>query len=244
MPNSKKIEKNPTHVAIIMDGNGRWAKERKLPRVQGHKKGAEALLTIATAAEKLNVKYLTFYAFSSENWSRPKTEIKALMTLLQFSIKKYTKEFIEKQIRFRTIGDISKLPTSCQKAISNLVELTKGFKNFTVILALNYGSRAELENSVKELAKDVKNCLLDIEDIDYNRISSYFYTKDIPDPDLIIRTSGEYRLSNYLMMQSAYAEFYFTQTYWPDFGEEDFNLAIDSYLKRNRRFGKTQEQIK
>ncbi len=244
MPNSKKIEKNPTHVAIIMDGNGRWAKERKLPRVQGHKAGAEALLKVARAAEKLNVKYLTFYAFSSENWSRPKLEIKALMTLLQYSIKKYTKEFIEKQIRFRTIGDISKLPTSCQKAISNLVELTKGFKNFTVILALNYGSRAELENSVKELAKDVKNCLLDIEDIDYNRISSYFYTKDIPDPDLIIRTSGEYRLSNYLMMQSAYAEFYFTQTYWPDFGEEDFNLAIDSYLKRNRRFGKTQEQIK
>ncbi|MFI3290742.1 MAG: isoprenyl transferase [Opitutales bacterium] len=244
MTKTNNIEQSPKHIAIIMDGNGRWAKERKLPRASGHKKGAESVLNVAKAAEKAGVEYLTLYAFSSENWSRPKAEINALMSLLLFALKKYHKNFIENNIRFETIGDLSKLPSSCQKAISSLKKETENFSQFTLVLALNYGSRNELVYSIKELAKDLQNANLDVDDINYEKIASYFYTKNIPDPDLIIRTSGEHRLSNYLLMQSAYAEFYFTETYWPDFGEEDFNKAIESYLKRKRRFGKTQEQIK
>ena len=243
-PAFDKTQKIPEHIAIIMDGNGRWAKERGLPRTSGHKAGAKALKEVVRAAKKNGVKYLTLYAFSSENWNRPKDEVKALMALLCASLKSYKKNFVKEKIRFETIGDISALDEKCRKLIAQTKELTKDFSEHTLVLALNYGSRNELEFAVKNIVKDALSGKIAPDEITYQKISRYFYTKDIPDPDFIIRTSGESRLSNYLLMQAAYAELYFTNTYWPDFGEEEFDKALLEFAKRNRRYGKTQEQIK
>lgn len=227
----------PRHVAIIMDGNGRWAKEKGLPRASGHKQGAQQVREIFKTAAESGVEYLTLYAFSSENWKRPKLEIKALMTLLLSSLKKYESEFLENEIRFMTIGDISALPSDCQKAIDSLKAKTSSFTKCTLILALNYGSRDELVRAVNKI-KSKKS------DIEWGDIENALDTSGIPDPDLLIRTSGEMRLSNYLLLQLAYAELYFTKVYWPDFGEEEFKLALKEYAKRERRYGLTTEQLK
>lgn len=226
----------PRHVAIIMDGNGRWAKERGLSRVSGHKEGAKRVLEVFEAAAKGGIEYLTLYAFSSENWNRPKLEVKALMKLLLASLKKYGKLFIEKEVRFLTIGDISALPKDCQDALNSLKKQTENFAKSNLVLALNYGSRDELVRAVNKIEKKGNVCWKDIaENLD---------TAGIPDPDLIIRTSGEMRLSNYLLLQSAYSELYFTNVYWPDFNAGQLEKALCEYAKRERRYGFTTEQLK
>lgn len=233
----------PIHVAIIMDGNGRWAKERGKPRIFGHNEGAKKIREVVSAANKAGVKFLTLYAFSSENWNRPKDEVNALMGLLMTSIVEYGKELEQNKVRFMTIGDISALPEDCVKAISNLKEKTKNLKNGTLVLALNYGSRVEITKAVTVIARKAASGQINPADISWNTIAEHLDTAQIPDPDLIIRTSGEQRLSNYLLLQSAYSELYFTDVYWPDFGENEFLKAIDDYKNRERRYGKTADQL-
>lgn len=242
MPQTNTI--TPRHVAIIMDGNGRWAKERGKARIEGHKAGAKTIDTVLKAAIKEGVEFLTLYAFSSENWNRPKNEVAGLMNLLVLSIKQYEPELVENKIRFRTIGDISKLPAECVEALDSIKAKTRNFEGRNIVLALNYGSRDETVRAVRAIAKKVSAGNLDPQKIDWATIAQNLDTSDIPDPDLIIRTSGEMRLSNYLMLQGAYAELYFTETYWPDFSETDFKKALDEFRKRERRYGLTGEQVK
>lgn len=234
----------PQHVAIIMDGNGRWAKERGKPRIDGHIEGSKRIREVLSAASECGVKYLTLYAFSSENWNRPKDEVDALMDLLKTTIREHGKDFLKNKIRFRTIGDISHLPPDCERLIEDLSSSTKSFDSATLILALNYGSRDEICRAVKNIIQDVSAKKISMEEIDWHAVSSYLDTAGIPDPDLMIRTSGEMRLSNYLMMQAAYAELYFTKTYWPDFGREEFIKAVKEYQRRERRYGLTTDQLK
>ncbi|MBR4597217.1 MAG: di-trans,poly-cis-decaprenylcistransferase [Opitutales bacterium] len=226
----------PRHVAIIMDGNGRWAKSRGLPRIMGHREGARRVLDVFEAAAKSGVEFLTLYAFSSENWNRPKTEVKALMKLLMASLKKYGKMFLEKEVRFRTIGDISALPEDCRGEIEKLEQSTRRFTKSNLVLALNYGSRGELVRAVNKIGKS--------SNITWEDIQKNLDTADIPDPDIIIRTSGEMRLSNFLLLQAAYSELYFAGVYWPDFGAKEFEKAMREYAKRERRYGLTTEQLK
>ena len=233
----------PKHIAIIMDGNGRWAKQQNKTRIDGHKKGALQIKKVLSAARKFNVKFVTLYAFSSENWNRPKVEVSALMHLLEASIKTNEKDFIKNEIRFETIGDISALPVSCQKAIAKIKKATRNFEKQTVILALNYGSRDEITRTVKKLVSEASIGKISAEDITWERIQQNLDTANFPDPDLIIRTSGEMRLSNYLMLQSAYSEIYFTNVNWPDFDEAHLYDAIVDYSNRERRYGLTSEQI-
>lgn len=243
---AKKISNDriPQHVAIIMDGNGRWAKERGKPRIDGHKQGAKQISKVLKAAEKCGVKILTLYAFSSENWNRPREEVDALMSLLSAAIRENRKSFIDNEIRFRTIGDIDALPANCVKDIEELEKTTKRFKKQTLVLALNYGSRDELIRAVSKIAHQALDGKINPNKICWKNISDNLDTADIPDPDLLIRTSGEMRLSNYLLLQAAYAELYFTKTYWPDFGEKEFIEAVEEYQNRERRYGLTGEQIK
>lgn len=229
---------SPRHVAIIMDGNGRWAKSRGLPRLMGHKKGAQVVREIFETAARMGVEYLTLYAFSSENWNRPKSEVNALMNLLVSTIKKYSKEFEKNQIRFHTIGDISKLPEDCFKALQMLKEKTRAFTKSNLVLALNYGSRDELLRAIANISKK------GIENPTWQDVADNLDTAGIPDPDFMIRTSGEMRLSNYLLLQAAYAELYFTDVLWPDFNKDEFKKALDEYAKRERRYGLTTEQLK
>ncbi len=235
----------PRHIAIIMDGNGRWAKQRGKTRIQGHKQGAEQIRKVLAAARELGVKYLTLYAFSSENWNRPKTEVSALMRLLEASLKSGERDFVENKIRFETIGDISALPDYCRKAIEKVKHSTANFSEQTLVLALNYGSRDEIARAVKSLARDAADGKISPESVSWEEIEKRLDTAKggIPDPDLIIRTSGEQRLSNYLMLQGAYAELYFTDVNWPDFGGEELRRAVAEYAKRERRYGLTSEQI-
>jgi undecaprenyl diphosphate synthase len=237
-------KKRPKHVAIIMDGNGRWAKKKGYLRSIGHENGVGALRNIATAAAKANIEYLTVYAFSSENWNRPKTEVKALMAILVSSLKKELKTLQENKIRLRAIGDSLSLPKNCQSELAEVMELTKDNDHMTLTLALSYGSREEIKLAVQKLATEVAAGERTVESIDEDAISKALYTKFMPDPDLLIRTSDEHRISNYLLWQIAYSELYFTPKLWPDFGAEDFYEAILSYMNRERRFGKTSEQIK
>lgn len=247
MPNTTNIDttpdKIPQHVAIIMDGNGRWAKERNKPRVEGHYQGAKQIEKVLQSAKDCGIKYITLYAFSSENWNRPKDEVDALMSLLLASIQENRKLIIENKIRFRTIGNIEELPQNCVEEIRKLENDSKNFTEQTLVLALNYGSRDELTRAVSKLATNVADGKIKASEITYEKIAENFDTADIPDPDLMIRTSGEMRLSNYLMLQSAYAELYFTKTYWPDFGHKEFLEAIQEYQRRERRYGLTGEQI-
>ncbi len=233
----------PQHIAIIMDGNGRWAKSQNKTRIEGHKKGAQQIRTVLEAADKLGVKYITLYAFSSENWNRPKAEVSALMHLLDASIKANEKDFVKNGIRFETIGDISALPDYCQKSIAHIKAATKDAKNQTLVIALNYGSRDEITRAVRSIAADAAAGKLSPAEIDWRAIAARLDTAEIPDPDLIIRTSGEERLSNYLMLQGAYAELYFTQVHWPEFGAKELEEAVAEYSKRERRYGLTSEQI-
>lgn len=231
----------PRHIAIIMDGNGRWAKQRGHERSFGHQAGAETVHVIAEEAARLGVKYLTLYTFSTENWSRPETEIAALMGLLFDSIEEET--FIKNNISFRVIGDIGKLPDNVQKRLNECIEHTSTNTGMCLVLALSYSSRWELTEATRRIAEEVKAGILSPEEINDRTVSRHLATSFMPDPDLLIRTGGEIRLSNYLLWQCAYSELYFCDTYWPDFREEELCRAICDFQKRERRFGKTSEQI-
>jgi undecaprenyl diphosphate synthase len=237
------LKKLPRHIAIIMDGNGRWAKKKGSPRVFGHKNGVLAVRDTVEGAAELGIEYLTLYAFSTENWSRPRTEIDALMTLLVTTINKETKTLLDNNVRLRSIGDIDSLPQSVARHLKGAIEKTKKNTGLNLVLALNYSSRWEILNAINKLAEDLKNKKLEIENIDSNIFESYLNTSGFPDPELLIRTSGEYRISNFLLWQIAYAELYFTPTLWPDFRRENLYQAIADYQNRERRFGKISEQI-
>ncbi|MBN2805113.1 MAG: isoprenyl transferase [Prolixibacteraceae bacterium] len=239
-----ELKRVPEHVAIIMDGNGRWAAMRGNDRTFGHEHGVEAVRASIKAASKIGVKYLTLYAFSTENWNRPKFEIDALMTLLVHVIKAETDELNRNNVRLKIIGDRNSLPRRVIKETDKMVEKLSQNTGLTVVMALSYSSHWEIINAVKCIANDVKKGKINPEDISRERFHSYLSTAEIPDPELMIRTSGEKRLSNFLLWQLAYSELYFTPKLWPDFTEEDFFEIIFEFQQRERRFGKTSEQIK
>ncbi len=241
-----KIDKNnlPKHLAIIMDGNGRWAKQKGLLRAFGHENGTKSVRVTVESCAKLGIENLTLYAFSTENWKRPKLEVDTLMKLLISSLKKEFETLQKNNIRLNCIGNIDLLPEKAKKELLTVIEKTKNNDRMTLTLALSYGSREELLNAVKIISDKVKNNIISIDTIDESIINQHLYTHNLPDVDLVIRTSGEHRISNFLLWQIAYAEFYFTEVLWPDFKEDDLYEAIISYQKRERRFGKTSEQIK
>ena len=234
----------PKHIAIIMDGNGRWARLKNLPRAAGHKEGINSVREIVRVCGEIGVSHLTLYTFSSENWSRPKTEVSAIMKLLLSTIKKEISNLDDNNVKLSTIGNVGQLPRDTQKNILDGVEKTKSNTGLNLILALSYGSRQELIRAIKRTFKRVKELNLEIDNIDETLLSSELYTADIPDPDLIIRTGGEYRLSNFLLWQSAYSEILISETFWPDFRESDLLNSITDYQNRQRRFGQTAEQVK
>ena len=234
----------PKHLAIIMDGNGRWAKQKGLLRAFGHENGTKSVKTTVETCAKLGIENLTLYAFSTENWNRPKLEVDTLMKLLVSSLRKELKTLQENNIRLNSIGNLSKMPKSILKELDEVIEKTKNNTRMTLTLALSYGSREEIINAVKKISDKVKNNIISIETIDESIINQHLYTHNLPDVDLLIRTSGEHRISNFLLWQIAYAELFFTDVLWPDFTEEHLYEAIVSYQKRERRFGKTSEQIK
>jgi undecaprenyl diphosphate synthase len=238
------LQRVPQHVAIIMDGNGRWAKGKGMERVFGHKNALTSVRESVAAATDVGVKAITLYAFSTENWNRPKLEVKALMTLLVTSLKKELLGFQENGVKVNAIGDLKSLPTKAQKVLAEVIDATKDNNKIVLTFALSYGSREEIVNTIKNISKKVVNNQLTIEEIDENVINSHLYTFNLPDVDLMIRTSGEQRISNFLLWQMAYAELYFTEVLWPDFRKSDFFDAIIEYQNRERRFGKTSEQIK
>ena len=234
----------PKHLAIIMDGNGRWAKQKGLLRALGHESGTKAVRETVETCAKLGIENLTLYAFSTENWNRPKLEVDTLMKLLIKSLKNELKTLMDNNIKLITIGNFEKLPSSAQKELSQVIFQTKDNDRMTLTLALSYGSREEIVSAIKEISSKVKNNIISIDAIDESIINQHLYTQNLPDVDLLIRTSGEHRISNFLLWQIAYAELYFTDVLWPDFREKDLYEAIISYQKRERRFGKTSEQIK
>jgi undecaprenyl diphosphate synthase len=234
----------PKHLAIIMDGNGRWAKQKGLLRAFGHENGTKSVRKVVETSAKLGIENLTLFAFSTENWSRPKLEVDILMELLINSLKIELKTLQENNIRLNSIGNLDLLPKSAQKKLQEVIENTKGNSRMVLTLALSYGSREELINAVKNISNKVKNNIISIDNIDESIINQHLYTRDLPEVDLLIRTSGEHRISNFLLWQIAYSELYFTEVLWPDFKEDDLYEAIISYQKRERRFGKTSEQIK
>lgn len=237
------MDKNniPQHIAIIMDGNGRWATAKGKPRSYGHQVGVETVTRIATDCAQIGVKYLTLYAFSTENWNRPIDEVSALMGLVLTALEEEI--FMRNDIRFRVIGDRSRLPKDVNKKLADVEERTAANKTMTLIAALSYSSKWEITDAVKQIAQKVNAGELTAEDISDRTIDEHLQTAGIPDPDLLIRTGGEQRISNYLLWQIAYSELYFTNIYWPDFNEEHLHLAIEDYQKRQRRYGKTEEQI-
>jgi undecaprenyl diphosphate synthase len=234
----------PKHLAIIMDGNGRWAKQKGLLRAFGHESGTKSVKKIIEASAKLGIQNLTLYAFSTENWNRPKLEVETLMRVLINSLKKELITLQKNNIKLNAIGNLEKLPQSAQKELLDVINKTKDNTKMTLTLALSYGSREELVTAVKNICSKVKNNIISIDTIDDSIINEHLYTQNLPDVDLLIRTSGEHRISNFLLWQIAYAELYFTDILWPDFKEQDLYEAIISYQKRERRFGKTSEQIK
>ena len=241
--NSIEKQKLPQHIAIIMDGNGRWAKKHGKNRVFGHRNGVKAVRQVSEACAEIGVKYLTLYAFSTENWNRPKLEVSALMELLIRTIGSEASTLMKNKIRLKTIGDLSKLPPRVENEIFKLKEKTQDNDRMDLILALNYSGKAEMLRAVKNIAEEVKKGEISPEFISESNINHHLYTSGIPDPELIIRTSGEHRLSNFLLWQCAYSELYFTKTLWPDFDKEALYEAIVSYQKRERRFGKTSDQL-
>ena len=234
----------PHHVAIIMDGNGRWARQRGLPRIEGHRRGVETVRTTTFAARDLGVKVLTLYAFSVENWKRPQDEVGALMGLLEYYLKKELETFVRDRVRLRTIGRTNELPSGVQKLLRTTIEETKHFADYTLVLALNYGARTEAVDAARAYAAAVAAGKAKLNDASWESFASHLYTADLPDPDLIIRTSGEKRVSNFLLLQSAYAEYVFTPVLWPDFSKADLAAAIAEYAKRERRYGQTSDQVK
>ena len=238
----KDIDKTnmPRHVAVIMDGNGRWAKKRGLRRENGHREGRKSVRKIVECCVELGIKNLTLYAFSTENWNRPKLEVDALMSLLISTISKETKTLMDNNIRLSAIGNLNDLPKKCQKELQDAIDKTKKNNRTTLILALSYSSKWEIINAIKQIVKDG----VSEEDINEEMFSQYLTTKGVPNPELLIRTSGEQRISNFLLWQISYSELYFTEKLWPEFNKEDFYEAIFEFQKRERRFGKTSEQLK
>ena len=237
------IDKLPAHLAIIMDGNGRWAKQKGMLRVFGHENGTKSVREVVEASAELGIKFLTLYAFSTENWKRPKLEVQTLMNLLVTSLKKEIKTLQDNNIKLRAIGCLEDLPEKAHDELFEVIEKTKQNTRMTLTLALSYGSREELIHVIKDLFNKVKNNIISAETIDESIINKHLYTRNLPDVDLLIRTSGEQRISNFLLWQCAYAELYFTETLWPDFKKEDLYKALINYQHRERRFGKTSEQL-
>ncbi|WP_429379884.1 isoprenyl transferase [Mucilaginibacter sp. UYCu711] len=235
--------KLPQHIAIIMDGNGRWAKDKGKLRIFGHHNGVLSVRDVVEGGVNLGLKYLTLYTFSSENWNRPKLEVMAIMELMVSTINKEIKNFMDKNVQLNAIGDLDMLPKKCYEELINAIKTTSKNTGLVLTLALSYSSRREIVHAAKSLAIKVKSGEIDVNDIDEKLFESNLYTGDIPDPELLIRTSGEFRISNYLLWQIAYAELYFTPKLWPDFRKEDLYEAILDYQKRERRFGMTSEQV-
>ncbi|MEL0645274.1 isoprenyl transferase [Olleya sp. Ti.3.14] len=233
----------PKHIAIIMDGNGRWAKQKGMLRAFGHENGTKSVRQTVESCVELGIKHLTLYAFSTENWNRPKLEVDTLMKLLVSSLKKEIKTLIDNNIKLKAIGNLKSLPKKVYKELHEVMDLTKDNTHMDLTLALSYGSREELLNAVKEISTKVKNNIISTENIDESVFNAHLYTQTLPDVDLLIRTSGEQRISNFLLWQIAYAELYFTPVLWPDFTKQHLCEAIIEYQKRERRFGKTSEQI-
>ncbi len=237
-------QKLPKHIAIIMDGNGRWAKQKGKLRVFGHKNGVKAVRDTVEGCAELGVKVLTLYAFSSENWNRPKAEVDILMNLLVSSLKKELKMLQDNNIKLQAIGNLEKLPKKAKKELKEVIDLTKNNTHLVLNLAISYSSKEEIVNAFKKISKKIVNNELSIEEIDENIINNHLYTRNLPDVDLVIRTSGEKRISNFLLWQIAYAELYFTDLFWPDFRKTHLKDAIIDYQQRERRFGKTSDQLK
>lgn len=235
--------KLPQHIAIIMDGNGRWAKQKGQERIYGHERGVKSVREAVEAAAEVGVKFLTLYAFSTENWNRPQEEVIALMQLLVHTINAETKTLNKNSIRLQAIGDLKSLPADCYNELQEAIENTKNNTRMTLVLALSYSSRWEIMNAIKEIAEEVENKKLSAAAITEDTLKAHLCTSTIPDPELMIRTSGEHRISNFLLWQLAYSELYFTEKLWPDFGKEDLFEAILDYQNRERRFGKTSEQL-
>ena len=233
----------PNHVAIIMDGNGRWAKQKGKLRVFGHKNGVKAVQATIEASAKIGIKFVTLYAFSTENWNRPKLEVNALMSLLIDTIKNEVKTLNKNKIRLMAIGDLASLPKNAQEKLQIAIDDTADNTKMTLVLALSYSAKSEITEAIRNIAQQVKAGDLDVESINESIIDNFLYTKEIPDPELMIRTSGEHRISNFLLWQLAYSELYFTPKLWPDFREEDLYDALICYQRRERRFGKTSEQL-
>ncbi len=233
----------PQHVAIIMDGNGRWAKQRGLPRIEGHRRGVETVRRTIETAREFGIRYLTLYAFSVENWRRPEEEVGGLMNLLEYFLKRETSTLIKNRVRLLTIGRTADLPAGVRKHLEATIAATAEFTEHTLVLALNYGSRTEVLDAVQAYAAAVARGEVDPAKTTWEAFARYLYTRDLPDPDLIIRTSGETRVSNFLLLQAAYAEFVFLPIYWPDFSKEAFHAAIADYQGRERRFGRTGDQL-
>ena len=233
----------PQHIAVIMDGNGRWAQQQGKNRLRGHEAGAKAVRKTVEAAAKLRIKHLTLYAFSTENWNRPKTEVSTLMSLLVRNLRRELRQMTKNNIRLSAIGSLDKLPKKVRKELVEVIEKTQSNTGTNLTLALSYGAREEIKQAVIDISKKVKNSIINVESIDETIINEHLYTQHLPDVDLLIRTSGEVRISNFLLWQIAYAELYFTDVMWPKFDEYELHQAINSYLKRERRFGKTSEQL-
>ena len=236
-------ERLPRHIAVIMDGNGRWAKQKGKLRIFGHQNGVKAVRDTVEGAAEIGIEFLTLYAFSTENWNRPKTEIDALMTLLVSTINKETKTLNENNIRLQAIGDLKSLPKNCYRELMEAIENTSTNKKMSLVLALSYSSKWEIVNAAKKIAEKIKKKEISVEEIDENLFARELCTAGMPEPELMIRTSGEHRISNYLLWQLAYAELYFTEKLWPDFRREDLFEAIVDFQKRERRFGKISEQL-
>jgi len=233
----------PKHTAIIMDGNGRWAEQKGMPRIFGHQNGVTAVRKIVEAASRFNIKYLTLFTFSVENWDRPTSEVDTLMGLLVQTLKDEFEDMFKNNIKLNAIGDLDSLPNEVREELYTIIESTKGNTGMTLTLALSYGGKQEIFKAVKEISEKVKNDIICLDNFDDSVINDHLYTSDLPDVDLLIRTSGEKRISNFLLWQIAYAELYFTDVFWPDFTEEDLEKAIVEYQNRERRFGKTSKQL-
>jgi undecaprenyl diphosphate synthase len=245
MPIIEQIDKNriPHHVAIIMDGNGRWAKAHQQERSVGHREGIVSVRKVIEAADNLKIGYLTLYTFSTENWNRPKEEVDTLMSLMVYAIVQETPDMIKNNVRLLSIGDLNRLPDETREAFEKCIADTASCTGLTLVIAVSYSARWEMSKAIKQIVSDIENQKLDQKDIDESTISNYLTTKHIPDPDLLIRTGGEYRISNFLLWQLAYSELYFTDVFWPEFREEEFYKAVLDYQCRERRFGKISEQI-
>ncbi len=237
LPTSDFTMTLPRHIAIIMDGNGRWAKERGLPRIAGHEQGANSVRAVTEACVELGIEFLTVYAFSTENWKRPEAEVNALWALLEHFIEQETPTMMKNNVRMKAIGRLHELPESCQRALQATIELTAKNTATTVVLAVNYSGRTELVDATREICAKIASAQLQPADVSVETISQHLYTKDIPDPDLLIRTSGEMRLSNFLLWQLSYTEIFVTDTLWPDFGKADLHAAVEEFKNRQRRFG-------